>query len=419
MRKLFLSFLFSLVFALVPTAMAQDSLAYVIRGLVVDAQNGKRIPDAQIHLPQSTISTMTNADGRFSLKLAAMPEQLAISMMGYHTTTITREELLKSQPQVKGEAPKEIRILLEAEPKYLKEIYVYSPINILNTAISKIKDNFTTTPQQYEAFYRETIRKRNNYVSVTEAVMQLYKTSYESGHANYDLTHLLKGRSLMSQKAKDTLSVHVQGGPTEAINVDLVKNRSLFLCKEMLERYAFEFETPQHIDGRSQCVIAFKPNVTCEEPLFRGRIFIDYESLTFTRIEYNIDMSDPDKVANVILAKKPRGMRFTPKALDIVMNYYYDGQKSHLNYMKTTYRFNCDWKKRGIATPYVAVSEMLVTSYGEAMTRASYRGAFHNNDVLSKEVQDFSDPDFWSDYNILMPSESLEHAVKKLKKTHL
>ena len=37
-------------------------------------------------------------------------------------------------------------------------------------------------------------------------------------------------------------------------------------------------------------------------------------------------------------------------------------------------------------------------------------------DSFTQMVNNFNDPDFWRDYNIIEPTESLEKAIKKLKK---
>jgi hypothetical protein len=41
---------------------------------------------------------------------------------------------------------------------------------------------------------------------------------------------------------------------------------------------------------------------------------------------------------------------------------------------------------------------------------------FRVTDVLDDKAAEFMDPDFWADYNIIEPSESLEHAIGRLKK---
>ena len=47
-----------------------------------------------------------------------------------------------------------------------------------------------------------------------------------------------------------------------------------------------------------------------------------------------------------------------------------------------------------------------------------YKMAFKQNQSLSDKVSNFADEDFWGSYNIIEPTESLEHAVNKLKKQH-
>lgn len=399
--------------ALLPLGMtAQDSVAYVLRGIVVDLEGGQKLPDVQVHVGGQQTSTMTNADGRFSLKLAEVPQWVELSAVGYANVRLTRQQL-QSQPQDKS-----ITVKMKSQATLLRDVFVYSPENIIQAAMERIARNFPQEPQSYEAFYRETIRKRNNYVSVSEAVVDVYKGGYRNDYTR-DAVKLLKGRSLMSQKARDTISVHVMGGPTEALVLDLVKNRDEFLNAETQKYYHLQIETPQVVNDRPQYVIAFEPAVVLEDQLlFSGRIFIDHEQLTFTRIEYNMDMSDVAKASMAMVARKPLGMRFRAKALEVVMNYHYDGQLSHLQYMRTTYRFDCDWKRRGLATHYEAVSEMLFTDIRPQAIRPERREQFRSHDMLAAQLKGFADPDFWKDYNILLPSESLEHAFRRLKKTY-
>ncbi len=411
-------YFFLILLLLMPCAlMAQDSTLVTLRGIVVDAKDGKELPDVRIHAGGTNVVTKTNTDGRFSLRLAQIPKQLMISALGYATVVISRDELEKTQPVKANEPVKEMKIRMDRRFTLLNDVIVYSPENILNAAIERIPDNFPTTPQSYDAFYRETIRKRNKYVSVSEAVMEIYKTSYEDSPMR-DMVCMVKGRSLMSQRAKDTISVHVMGGPIESLMLDLAKNREIFLCPEMLRRYILDIEAPEVIDDRPQYVISFRPGTTYGDPLFYGKIYIDYSSLTFTRIEYDMDMSDVAKASAAILARKPFGMRFKARGLNIVMNYHKDGDLSHLRYIGVTYQFDCDWKKRGFATHYEATSEMLITNVRAEAVKPKRNTAFRSHDTLARELKDFNDPDFWKDYNILLPTESLEKAFKRIKKTY-
>ncbi len=410
-------FLLALLFLLPCSLVAQDSVLVTLRGVVTDHDNGRRLADVQVHVGGTNVATMTNADGRFSLRLAQMPEQLLFSSIGYATVVVGRDQLEKTQQVKEGKPVEELRVSLQPRFTFLNDVFVYSPDNILHAAIERIPQNFPLVPQSYEAFYRETIQKRGKYVSVAEAVMELYKTSYEDSPQR-DMACMIKGRSLISQRARDTISVHVMGGPLESLMLDLVKDRELFLNPEMLQRYRLEIETPQTIDNRPQYVISFRPATTYIDPLFYGKIYIDYANLTFTRIEYEMDMSDVAKASAAILAKKPFGMRFKARGLRIVMNYHNDGQLSYLRYLGVTYKFDCDWKKRGFATHYEANSEMLITDIKPEAVRPNRHSAFRHHDTLSRQLNDFDDLDFWKDYNILLPTESLENAFRRIKKTY-
>ena len=41
---------------------------------------------------------------------------------------------------------------------------------------------------------------------------------------------------------------------------------------------------------------------------------------------------------------------------------------------------------------------------------------FRTSDILEDKASEFLDPDFWKDYNIIEPSESLENAVERLRR---
>jgi hypothetical protein len=41
---------------------------------------------------------------------------------------------------------------------------------------------------------------------------------------------------------------------------------------------------------------------------------------------------------------------------------------------------------------------------------------FRSTDILDNKAKEFMDPDFWKDYNIIEPSESLENAINRLRK---
>lgn len=60
---------------------------------------------------------------------------------------------------------------------------------------------------------------------------------------------------------------------------------------------------------------------------------------------------------------------------------------------------------------------MVVTDREENnITAIPYKVAFKQNHVFSDKVDNSTNDNFWGTYNIIEPTESLEHAVNKLKK---
>jgi hypothetical protein len=158
-----------------------------------------------------------------------------------------------------------------------------------------------------------------------------------------------------------------------------------------------------------------EPDCAMPYALYHGKLYIDCERLAFTRIELDLDMSDKDKATRTMLVKKPLGVRFKPRELSSVVDYRYEDGVTRISYLRNTFRFNCDWKKRLFATSFTATCEMVVTdsSSGDVQPIAS-RSSFDSRDAYYDKVEYFMDPDYWRSYNIIEPSESLDKAIRKL-----
>lgn len=381
-------------------------LAYSVQGVVADAETGRAIESAMITIPGSNYSTVSNADGRFVIKSAEPFSKVQVSFLGFKTAVCDA---------IPGQT---LKIRLQSESFTLEGATIVSgdPLEIVRAAIKRIPDNYSTQPELLECFYRETIRKRTRYTYISEAVARIYKTSYAEG-VSFDRTALDKSRVLLSQKASDTLSVKVQGGPAQAAFLDVVKNPDILFGYGAIDDYSFEMGLPAYIDGRLQFVIYFKPaNALSDNALYYGTIYIDREKLFFTRIEMSLDMSDTGKAIRKIVVRKPLSLRLQPKEMSIVVNYSYNGGLARMSYFRSSFRFNCDWKKRLFATSYTAINELVVTDLRPEAVPIARSEVFRTSDILNDKASEFMDPDFWNDYNIIEPSESLEHAVNRLRK---
>ncbi len=404
MRKLLVLIFFALLSMGTWAQTDSPRLGYVVRGKVKDAQTGRALESVHVSVPNRNFATVTNADGEFVLKSDTRIDAVLCTYLGYKSQRVPAKDNLQ--------------ISLVREAIALPEALVIAgdPVALLDEAIRRLPYTYCPEPELLECFYRETVQKRNRYTYVAEAVARLFFDKNDSRLYSSDASALEKSRLLVSQRRSDTLSVKTQGGPQMALNCDFLKNPGLLFSREERAHYHLEMEMPVYIGGRLQLVIRMTPAEEVPYALYNALIYLDRDNLTFTRIEASLDMSDRAKAIHAILVSKPLSLRFFPEEASIVLNYRPVGDKIRLEYFRSTIRFACDWRKRLFKTRYTAVNELVVTDVRPEAIPIPRKERFRNSDYLNDKAQEFQDPDFWKDYNIIEPSESLEHAIHRLKK---
>lgn len=382
----------------------------VLSGTVSSDRTGERIAHATIVAEGLGVAVVTNDDGYFTLKTETQPNAITVSHLGYQSQRIS----------LKGKTAETIKIRLKPTAIALQELVVWTdnPRQLVDIAIRKIPENYARKPELYKCFYRETAMKRQHYIYVAEGVVDMYKTAYNRT-ADRDRVAIVKGRRLLSPKRGDTLSVKVMGGPVQPIQLDIAKNLDFLLNAEELANYTFRMEPTTTINDRLQYVVSLWPNAIQPYALYTGKLYIDRETLAFTRAELSLDMSNKEKATAYMLIRRPRGVRFRPKELTTLIDYRTENGVTRISYIRNTFRFNCDWRRRLFATSFAAFCEMVVTDHTDTDVRPiTGRSSFDSRDSFYDRVDYFQDPDFWENYNIIEPSESLDHAIDKLMKRY-
>lgn len=390
------------------TAMSAQT---TLSGVVTDSKTKEPLSHVSVMAEGTDVHTVTNEDGRFSLKVSELPGYIRLSHIGYKTRRVSME----------GKSIDQLHLSMTGSTVELSEIVVSAddPFAIIKAAMSRIESNYPQQDELVRCFYRETARRGSRFISVAEAVTEMYKSDYSAG-PDFDGVAIRKGRRLMSMKASDTLGVKIQGGPVTPLMVDVAKNRDYLLNTDKLYSYQFHMEMPVKIDDRLHYVVSMTPKPATLHALMGGLLYIDQRTLAITRAELQLDVSDWRRASDYMLVQKPFGLRFRPKELSVTVVYQTDEQGvTRMNYVRNVMRFNCDWKRRLFSSPYVTVSEMVVTDrlkQGREAKRPRGRSSFGIRERFYDRVDYFDDPDFWADYNIIEPTESLEHAISRLKK---
>lgn len=380
-----------------------------IRGRVVDSETGVPLVFAGVAVQGSNVATVTNLDGEFTLKVGeAESGKLEFSFVGYKNKVVAIEEM-KTNGQ---------RNIIELETAMIpiKEIIVKPmvPEEILEQVISNFSKNYPSVPNDMTGFYRETIRKNRSYISIGEAVVEVFKAPYQND-LRFDAVKIYKGRKSNDVEKMDTVLFKLQGGPTTTLYLDVVKNPETFLTREALGQYDLELTSIVVIDDKTNYVIDFhqKPSITT--PLYQGRLFVDIESYAVSQAEFSFNLENKDLAASMFIRKKPVGMQVTPEVTSYLVQYREQNGKWYFTHSRAEVKFKVNWKKKLFNTNYTTMSELAVTDRTEEdVIKFASKERIKPTDFFTEEVAAFADPEFWGDYNVIEPDQSIEAAIRRL-----
>ena len=382
----------------------------VIKGKIIDDATSDALVFATIGIKNSNLATVSNSEGRFSIKI---PREMSNATIVVHF--IGHESF--ETPVATLKANRSLTVRLKPVVVKLSELSVFpnDPHIIINNVLDNIHQNYSTEAELMTAFYRETIKKRRQYTALAEAVVEIKKTSYLSNRT--EQVRMLKGRKGVNTNKMDTLLFKLQGGAHSMLSVDIIKYPYSILSPEIQEDYDYDFETLTLIDNEVHLVIRFKQKEDVVEPMFYGKLYIHAETMALSSASFSLNTENRSKVSSIFIQKKPMGCDVYPEYANYMVNYRRQGDKWYYNYSRGEVNFKVNWKKRLFSTNYITSTEMAVTDRETVKTK-SFRGddRIKSNTVINEAVSGFYDKNFWGDYNVIEPEKSINTAIKKIAK---
>jgi hypothetical protein len=383
-------------------------------GRVMDVSGGKTLPFATIEAVGSNIATVTNIDGEFILKVARDSDisEIKISYIGFKNKII---------PLDKFNDNKYLPIGLDVSTVQLREITIRpeDALELIIDALTSIRDNYSVDPMMMRGFYRETIQRGRNYVSISEAVIDIFKGAY-SNDFQIDQVKLFKGRKSADVERMDTVLFKVQGGPNTTILLDVVKNPYILLSQEYFDIYDFHLTDVISIDDRLHYVVSFNQKEYVEDPFYIGKLYIDMDKLAITEAEFELDVSNKEEAARLFIQRKPMSMSIIPENAVYRSKYTIVEDRWYFSYARAEVRFKVNWKKKLFNTTYSTMSELAITDRTyEGIEKFTSKERFKSNDVLNEKVFIFFDQGFWEGYNVIEPDQSIESAIRRLNRRYL
>jgi hypothetical protein len=383
-------------------------------GRVLDAASGRTLPFATIEAVGSNAATVTNIDGNFTLKIArdANISEIKVSYIGFQNKLIPLENFKNNRS---------LSIGLEVSSVQLREITIRpeDALELIMDALAGVRDNYSTDPMMMRGFYRETVQRGRNYVSISEAVIDIFKGAY-SNDFQIDQVKLFKGRKSADVEKMDTVLFKVQGGPNTTILLDVVKNPYILLSQEYFDIYDFYLTDVISIDNRLHYVVSFSQKEYVDDPFYVGKLYIDMDKLAITEAEFELDVSNKEEAARLFIQRKPMGMSIIPEKAVYRAKYTIVDDRWYFSYARAEVKFKVNWKKRLFNTTYSTMSELAITDRTyEGIEKFAGKERFRSNDVMNEKVYIFFDQGFWEGYNVIEPDQSIESAIKRLNRRYL
>lgn len=408
------AFLFTLS-APAMSSVPQDSLRIpIVYGKVTDSSDGNPLAYVSVTHVVSGVSNVSNSEGFFSLKLpmeVSSEDEIRVSYLGYVTATLRVEDFSESSP----DKPHGIRlppVSFTLDPAVIRSI---DPLDLLNEAYDKVKENYPSVTTGMTAFYREIIRRQSGrYLALSEAVLDINKASYTSFQS--DRARIFKGRASTDYRAADSILIRFRGGVVAALDMDNVKNPFAGVWLREVERhYRFTMGEPVLRDGLFFYVVTFTQIDGSEEILYSGRLYIESGSLAIGRIELSLNVKGrEEKAAGIMVVKRPPDTRFYVTKADYAVNYKRFGDTWHYDYSLMRINLSSRKGKSFFRNNYVITGEMAVTAHNEAPARIGADERIRFKDFLSEKVGDFRDDDFWGDYNVIEPDKSIDAVIRRI-----
>lgn len=393
------------------SSFAQETGFKEYSGEVLDSKTKKPLVFAALSVEGSNVSTITNTEGEFLLKIpiGGAGKNVVISFLGYKTVTLPVAAFKEDDNTV----------LMTESMLELSEVNLSIPKDaeaLVRETLSKKGEHYLNDPTVMTAFYRETIKKRKRNVSLSEAVVNIYKTPYSS--RKRDELKLYKARKSTDYSRLDTLALKLQGGPFNTLFVDMVKYPDYIFNDESINYYDYSYDSSTRVNDKLIYVINFEQKAEVNEPYYKGKLYIDAENKILTSAIYSLNITDKRMASQMFVRKKPRNADVWPTEVAYRVDYREKDGKWYYGYSNVLLEFKIDWDKKLFNSVYSMNCEMAITDWKKNDTnmQLTSKEKIKSSIILSDEAIGFADPNFWGKYNIIEPEKSIESAIKKIQR---
>ena len=375
-----------------------------IEGNITSNENDKPLPLVNIAIIGETIGTTSNFDGyyKFLIPKKHLGDTIHFTSIGYESKNII---IPKSDSLINITLNSTTIKLKEIEVKFLK-----AP-QIIDNVIKNIDKNYPDHPMLLTAFFRETIKQDGKYIEISEAVLDIYKSSYLLSN-DIEKARFVKGRKHVDDEQIALARLKLAGGPSLFASLDIVKHPD-FLGFNNDMKYVYNYAGKTIERDRFVYIIEFKPLYEDENIYYQGKLHIDSESFAIISADFKMTKQTLKEGAKYLIKKNAKKIKSTPIYTQYHIEYRPMGDKWILNNIRGELKIKIiDKRNKKTKSLYNATSELLVTNAinGKGQ-KIKYSDTFKSNYVLADWITNY-DEEFWKDYNVINPEKNLSNIFK-------
>lgn len=378
-----------------------------IKGKIINPDNNDRVPFAHVGLCNKAMGTVANEDGEFDFKIPPylVNDTLCVSAMGFTTFRRVVSELMGQE---------NITINLEPLTTVLQDVIIsdskITGRRVVEKAISSIYKNYPLKPFILDGYYRDYLKRNNQYTSFLEAAVRVQDmgfrktdntTRVELIQIRHDENYEENYEKYLTKSEEDTLKEVMAGVSTEFYTNEFYNMRYHNPVRNQFDilpfvgvfnnfhksNYNFEIAYYTYVEDEEVYVIRFKPKPEYNYQHINvfGEIFIrvrDHAILKFNYSFFVRDLTRERKVYELNLEYRDYNGKLFLKYLSYV-NFF----KIYLGY------------EIGEISKY---REFFVTDIHYPKIEAIPKENSMDKELPIHRIPVTPVPDFWNNYNITL-----------------
>ncbi|MBN1388560.1 MAG: carboxypeptidase-like regulatory domain-containing protein [Bacteroidales bacterium] len=381
---------------------------YSLSGIVTDADNGQPLPYATIGVKEKGKGTISNHDGEYNLNLTKdfLDDTLIVSYLGFYNRKIPVNQAINSY----------YNISLTRMYVPIPEVIIRNrePQELIRNVKERIPENYGRTPARMIAFYRESVSKRNKLLQYSEAVLDLYKSSYTTTFF-HDQIRIYKSRKINNLDQSDTLTFKLRSGLDGCLALDGIKNTFDFLEQESFADYNYRMTDIINIGDEAAFVVEFEQKENINDiALPKGSIYINTTNYGIHAVDFEINQDYINQHERTFIQQMARGFNVKVRSAKYRVNYRNINDRYYLNHVRGDLEFYARKKNRMLGSTYYIFFEMAITDIDtvnvERFAREE-RAPLHS--IFSETINSY-DRKFWGTDNFVRPEENIEDALSRI-----